>query len=293
MLGIPELAAVPLAAATGYNTVTGVGNAIKGNKLSTQEQLALALPTFGLSFAFNPLVDLFGSGKGKQQVGRDSFRDLLVKQGIAQRPEGTDETFINLFGGGQFDAGKDGGDRLTNPDGTSRRYFEVDMTAPGIGDAINALNPLGLILAQQSGTEQAAATGYLVNSVMSGGGDAGQIKNRILDIYQKSGFTPDQIDSGLQQLAQVGKISDSDLKIYQNAINSISSPGQTQSLTIGGSPAMNIPQPKPQVDMSLMAPPSDPLAQTRQAYDQAQQRNEQRLNLFPKQDNTLPLGAFR
>lgn len=164
------------------------------------------------------------------------------------------------------------------------------MGSPGIGETISALNPLGVILAYQSGNPVASTTGMLVNAVTAENGDAGQIKNRILDIYQRSGFTPDQVDEGLKQLAQQGKISNDDLKIYLNSVNSLSSPGQTTSLNIGGGGGMNIPQPKPQVDMSLLKPPSDPMAQTRAAYDQAQ---EKRLQLFPKQQGYQPLGAFK
>lgn len=71
-------AGVAAGAYVGGQQLSGVSNALQGNDLSVQEQAALALPTFGGSFLYNPVKDFFDSGKGKQQRRRDEARTLLA-----------------------------------------------------------------------------------------------------------------------------------------------------------------------------------------------------------------------
>lgn len=61
------LAAAPLAAATAYYSATGVKDALKGKDLSFPQQAALALPTFGLSLAYNPIKGLFDKDEWKRE----------------------------------------------------------------------------------------------------------------------------------------------------------------------------------------------------------------------------------
>lgn len=269
----------------GYGQAMASGAAI-GFRLGGPVGAGIGAVAGGLAKASQ---DLFDSGKSRKQKNRDAFRDLIVERGIATRPEGGDDTLIDLFSGGQFDAGKDGKNRLTNADGTPRRYFEVDLTQPGIGDTISALDPLGTILAYQSGMsdQRENATGYLVNAVTSQGGTPEQTKNNILDMYRRSGYTPDQIDGMLGELKAAGKINDDQFTNWTNQINAISSGGQTRSINIGGGSA---PAQRPQVDMSLLKAPTDPMAQTKAAYDKS---SEQRLSLFPNQKTYQTLGAFQ
>lgn len=65
---------------TGYQQIKGAQAVAQGKKLSTQQQAALALPTFGASLVYNH-TNLSG-GKGKDQSSRDSVRSTLKDSGL-------------------------------------------------------------------------------------------------------------------------------------------------------------------------------------------------------------------
>lgn len=65
-------------AATGYEQFRGLQNVAQNDRMKPLEQAALALPTFGLSLAYNPIRDFFGGDgdKWKQERNRlESLRD--------------------------------------------------------------------------------------------------------------------------------------------------------------------------------------------------------------------------
>lgn len=74
--GFPQMAATIAAPYVVNKSISGVQNIAKGKDLSMGEQAALALPTFGLSFAYN---SLFGESKTKVEEDR---RKQLKEQGI-------------------------------------------------------------------------------------------------------------------------------------------------------------------------------------------------------------------
>jgi hypothetical protein len=91
------------------NSISGAGSVLEGGRLSFAEQTALALPTFGFSYAYNPVADMLGissSGKGADERGRDSVRDRL------REPLGDDLSFASFGRGGStslyHDIGEDG-----------------------------------------------------------------------------------------------------------------------------------------------------------------------------------------
>lgn len=63
--------------ATGYEQFKGLENAAKGKDMSFLEETALALPTFGMSYAWNPIKNAFGLGDGnKWQTEGNRLGDL-------------------------------------------------------------------------------------------------------------------------------------------------------------------------------------------------------------------------
>ncbi len=76
LLGAAGLAA---GAYTGYQQFKGAKNVLKGGDLSTMQQIALALPTFGASFAYNPIKKKFFD-KNRWKTEKDNI-DRLVKGG--------------------------------------------------------------------------------------------------------------------------------------------------------------------------------------------------------------------
>ena len=74
-------------AAVGHGLYTG-GKFLSGDKLNTGEKLAYALPTAGLSLFSDELQGLFGSGKSKEQKGREATRESLAEMGLARNDDG-------------------------------------------------------------------------------------------------------------------------------------------------------------------------------------------------------------
>lgn len=67
-----------LAPIIAQGTITGIQSAFKGDDLSFTEEAALALPTFGLSFAFDEIKSIFGSGtKNLGTIARRQFESAF------------------------------------------------------------------------------------------------------------------------------------------------------------------------------------------------------------------------
>lgn len=74
----PFLTAAGLAAGAhaGVQSWEGINKVLDNDEMSFQEQAALALPTFGLSFAYNPIRDFFGGDGDKWKEEGNRLRDL-------------------------------------------------------------------------------------------------------------------------------------------------------------------------------------------------------------------------
>jgi hypothetical protein len=70
---------VAAGAYTGAQQIGGVARAVKGDDLSLQQQIALALPTFGTSFLYNPLKKLWDKDAWKTE---QSALGKLAKKGV-------------------------------------------------------------------------------------------------------------------------------------------------------------------------------------------------------------------
>jgi len=78
-------------AITGLQQLQGAKAVGNGKKLSTVQQAALALPTFGASFLYNPIKKFFGFGGGTSTHQEEANRAELAKQGINVENAGVKE----------------------------------------------------------------------------------------------------------------------------------------------------------------------------------------------------------
>ena len=83
-----SLPGIGAGAYTGYQQAKGVKAAVKGDKLSSTQEAALALPTFGGSYLVNPAKKLFG---GKSTHQEEAARQKLIDAGVNVVNPGTKE----------------------------------------------------------------------------------------------------------------------------------------------------------------------------------------------------------
>lgn len=215
--------------------------------------------------------DLFGSKKPRLQRDRDTLRSFLEGQGFLSRNE--QGSHISPSG---FNYGADGGNRLTNEAGQTRRTFEVDFSDPRASQTAALLDPLGTMFSYQSGIggeQRTNSVGLLVNDVLSQGGDT---RSAALDMYRRSGMSPDQILQGIGELGRSGKLTPDQVAVFSNTVNSLSSPGATM-----GGGGISLPSAPPQIDLSMLKTPQDPMANI--------QNQRQGLPVYNK---SLPLNLF-
>lgn len=192
-------AGIAAGAYTGMESIKGIKNAIDGKDLSLTEQAALALPTFGASFLYNPVKDFFGSGKDKDQRGRDESRNWFRENtGIYGGETGSEgESLINIANGTW--------DTRSHPDDAS---YNIDWTAPD-HDAIGQLDALTLALMgggarNQGGRDRVAEmTGEFYNAATRGGGDVGA---NLGTIWQNSGLGWGDAKERIRQQWAAGQI---------------------------------------------------------------------------------------
>lgn len=210
MLGSTTLGAMLPAAGyaagayVGGQQLSGVSDAIKGKDLNFQQQAALALPTFGASFLYNPVKKMFGSGKDKDQLARDSVRKSLLDKGFIDQ-----DYNLSLLNGTKFDIGKDGGDP----------QYNVDFSRPNAAQAVAWANPLAALITGGDKKLTNDFAGYLANAAYSD--DAKTLRDNIANLYQKYGVSPDQIDEFMDNLSAQGVISQQDAAIHKANIDSL------------------------------------------------------------------------
>jgi hypothetical protein len=88
---MPGLGGIAAGAATGYQQIKGTQAALKGKEMSMPQQVALALPTFGLSMVANKL---FGLGGSRTNI-EEKMREDLAKQEINVANAGVKEWELN------------------------------------------------------------------------------------------------------------------------------------------------------------------------------------------------------
>lgn len=133
----------------------GVYDAVQGKDLSLASQAALALPTFGASFLYNPIKKLFGSSKAPERQDRKQARGVVQGAGLM----GPDSRSIYSLADGS------GYDIRTAPD---RKAYNIDFNQEGIGDQVGRVNALTYALLG-GGKKQRDITGEMTNAYRSNG----------------------------------------------------------------------------------------------------------------------------
>lgn len=208
-------AGVAAGAYTGGQQLSGVMKAAQNQKLSLQEQAALALPTFGASFLVNPAQKLFGSGKDKDQRGRDAYRGGLKDIGFLDENYG-----LNLKGGAPTNFGSE-----TLADGS--KSFDVNFNTGDkardelTGRVVGALDPLAEVLSGGDAKRRSDLAGQFANAALASEDPMRQVGNIFRRAEATSGLKPSTVKEQLQGLFDSGKIDAGRKEALFNSLNSV------------------------------------------------------------------------
>lgn len=192
-------------AITGGLQASGVKSAFDGDKLSTGEQAALALPTFGASFLFNPVKSLFSGEKSKERKDRQGLRKVI--QGIY----GTgNDTNITRKDGGSFDIGSDGA-------------FNVDFSNPLASKAVALLNPAGEVITKGDDKRRSDVVGMLTNLALEGATTDREVFNNILETYREGNLNSvGGLTNRLTELKNQGLLTQDEFDVAIGSVGTLS-----------------------------------------------------------------------
>lgn len=159
-------AGIGAGAAVGLEQGTGLLNAAQGQHLDFAQQAALALPTFGLSFAANPIIDALGIGHSKNYYdAKERQRDL---EHIAEqlRGEGAKSLSFQKDDGTTYDVSS----HAFRHDPTT---FNYDQEAPTMAEDIGAGNAAAYFLGFKPGSKQYTDWSGLIANARRNGVSAG------------------------------------------------------------------------------------------------------------------------
>jgi hypothetical protein len=192
-----------------------MGDAPKGGE-TTRNMAVQGFTTGGLvGAAIGAIGSQFGSGKDKNQMGRDAVRKYLVDQKVVDKADYT----IKFADGSTFDIGKDGGARLTNNEGKERQYSDVDFNDPRAGMVVGSVNPLAAIITGGNKKLSSDFAGEYTNAVLAGGGDDSAVNARIRELYAKHNITAADASKIIDQLVADKKVDAQTGASYKNGIN--------------------------------------------------------------------------
>lgn len=243
LTGAPSYASLsyPAGAYTGYQQLKGVGDVAENKPMSLQEQAALALPTFGLSLAYNPVRKYFGSTKGKDQLARDEVR------GEAQKSGWLDSNFQAPINDNlTLDLGKDGGFQYTNKAGESRPVYNVDTSDPNSAQAVGWIQPLAAVLAKGDEKLTSDFTAELLNEITKDGTDSlDEIRKRVVQTYNHFQLKPSIVASAVTAMKLDPNRKDAYLAAIENLKpgrkpQDLSAPKNLSDALVAGKPRDNL-----------------------------------------------------
>lgn len=224
-------------AATGAAQLGGLNNVIKNESMSVPQQAALALPTFGASFLYNPARKLFGGKKHGDQVARDSVRSNAVEN----------KWFGNNFevplekSGITLDMGRDGGFRYQNADGSQRPVYNIDWdNDPLAGQGVGWLKPLGLVLGRGDPKMADDFTAQLYNELTKDGAvkDMKALRARVTELYNQFKLKPSFVAETINMMDIPPELKNPALAAIDNL-----KPGREAQVKPGVQPLANHPKP--------------------------------------------------
>lgn len=179
------------AALVGYLSIKGVQSAASGGKLSFGEQAALALPTFGTSFLYNPISSFFG---GDSQLAAEREAREKALSGLQN------QSFQGVKGTTTLNA----------------KNFNLDQSGLG-GQAAGLASPLASILSGGSGKLKNDLTAIFANATKDAdnfnevlintqslmgslGVDAEDAKNQLTSLFLDGKVSLDEFNTGIENL---------------------------------------------------------------------------------------------
>ena len=159
---------------------------------------------------------LIKTGKHKDQVARDQVRKAMENAGIIGK-----DAKLTLADGSQFDIGKDGGAKLQNVDGTSRRQYEVDFKNPLAAETVAMAQGMAAVLTGGDKKLGSDFTGYFVNAALSNATTLDEAKANLQAIFKQFGVSPDAVTQGIQGLRARGKVTAEAAAVYESGFRRI------------------------------------------------------------------------
>lgn len=156
-------------------------------------------------------LGLIKTGKHKDQLGRDTYRDTLREAGIYDP-----NYHLTLTDGTKVNMGLDG----------SVKNYNVDFNEPGIGNIVALTNPFAYLVTQGDTKKASDLAGELTNAIKGSKDPAAEMRN----IFNQAQITQEQAMSGIDTL----KVDDQTKAVFKNTINQLGLKSGAQSSGGGG-----------------------------------------------------------
>lgn len=239
-----SLPGVVAGAYTGLKQFQGAKNVAKGKDLSLQQQLALALPTFGGSLIYN-YTNLGGGKTNKDQLQRDQLREGVLASGLGLKND-KGSTELTLADGTKYDIGLDGGARLAD----GRRPYDLDLKNELQQSLVPYAQTLSLMYSGGDPKKTSDLTGYFVNAAISNAKTKEEALNNLRSFYNKAGVTTSQATQYLGNLKKNGKLDDQAYGVLSTQVQSVAQNDATKGNSTGGMsfnmPTLSMPKATPQ-----------------------------------------------
>lgn len=200
--GFLPAAGVAAGALTGGLQAKGLYDAAKGDSMNFASQAALALPTFGLSFAYNPIKKMFGSKKAGERKARQAGRNNAEDAGLIEDGK------YSLADGSGFDIAE-------FRKNTGKQAFDIDWAAndPERDVKVGAVNSLAAALAGKDQKLRSDLAGELYNAY----GSSGDFWNNIKTAADKKGGA----NAWAGALQNNKGLKDTDRAVFMSGLDSI------------------------------------------------------------------------
>jgi len=158
--------------------------------------------------------EMFGGGKGKDQLIRDKQREAWAKAGFTDNM-GSDQAILKLSNGKVYDLGKDGNNFLGH-----NKDFDYSQPLAQLG--VQWLGPAALML---SGGDKKVSENWVraFTRMLSDEYKATpeQFRDNVYALYQKIGLKPSEYLSKLEELKGQGNIDEGTANLYKASIDQL------------------------------------------------------------------------
>lgn len=148
------------------------------------------------------LIGNIKAGKHDDQVNRDRFRSGLRELGITDQ-----DHLVKFTDGTVFDMGKDGGNRLNNVDGSTRRFYEIDPKNKFAHQAVGWVNPLAITLAGGNVKLANDFAAYFANAALTNSASLEDVRAKVIKLYQDAKISGEQMGAVLADMEKKGLVT--------------------------------------------------------------------------------------